>query len=290
MHRLLKTDRVREILRLLITLIFSLIVSEYVAATNLFLIPLTAIYIMQTAIGNVFYQGMQRLLVVMVIIIAAFLAIHSMDFFYKMTHDVLIGALIGMVSHLFLFPTKPDMEFREKILPVIKTFDTYFSKIIDQLLQQKSEPFDNTELENTLLMLPDWVYERGFDSVLKKGYQFFLIKIEQISDVLMSMHHLSRYQYDKELIAKIRPALLPFVESTNQFFASIITVLELKTLPEEPSDLDYEFTELQKQFFSIVPSHLELLEIRRDDVYLAAFIYNLRDLRKLLLKMGEALR
>jgi len=67
-------------------------------------------------------------------------------------------------------------------------------------------------------------------------------------------------------------------------------VLELKTLSDEPSDLEKEMTDLQDQLFTIVPTSLELLDMRRDYVYLAAFIYDLKDLRKLLLKMGEALR
>ncbi len=207
-----------------------------------------------------------------------------------MTHDVLIGAAIGIISNLILLPRRVDTEFREKILPVVKVCNDYFSLIIDQLLQQENKQFDNAALENALLKLPDWVYQRGFSGVFQKGYRFFLIKIEQISDVLFSMHHLVRYQYDKELIAKIRPPLLQYVEHVNQFFSSIVTVLELKTLTDAPSDLENEMNELQKQFFSIVPSSLELLDMRRDYVYLAAFVYNLMDLRKLLLKLGEALR
>jgi len=54
-----------------------------------------------------------------------------------------------------------------------------------------------------LLHLPDWVYERGFDHTLQTGYQFFLMKIEEMSDVLFSMHHLVRYSYDKEFNCEI---------------------------------------------------------------------------------------
>jgi uncharacterized membrane protein YccC len=290
MENLLKINKIRCWVSLLIALILSLIANYYLAATEVFLIPLTAIFTMQTSIGNSFYQGMQKLLIVLAMVAIASLALHSFSFFYNMTHDVLIGGIIGIMTNLFFLPRKPDKEFREKLIPVIKTFNDYFSKIIDQLLQQDSSKFDNAALENALLKLPDWVYERGFNNALQMGYRFFLVKVEQLSDVLLSMHHLARYQYEKELIAKIRPTLLQYVDNVNQFFTSVMTVLELKTLSEEPSDLEAELTELQKQFFTIVPSSLELLDMRRDYVYLAAFIYNLRDLRKLLLKMGEALR
>ncbi len=290
MIELTKNNKIRYMINLVVTMSLAFILNYYFAETDVFLIPLTAIYVMQTAIGNAFYQGMQKLLLVFAIITAASLQIYSMSFFYMLAHDVLIGSAVGIMTNLVFPPQKPDKEFRESILPAIKTLNDYFSMIIDQLLQQDSSHFDNTALENVLLKLPDWVYEPGFNNALQTGYRFFLMKVEQMSDVLMSMHHLARYQYDKELIAKIRPTLLHYVEHVNQFFISIVTVLELKVLSEEPSDLEHEMTELQNHLFTIVPSSLELLDMRRDYVYLAAFIYDLKELRNLLLKMGEALR
>ncbi len=290
----LKSNSNRYILSLMIALIFAVIINYLFAMTNCFLIPLVAVYTMQTSVGNSFYQGMKKFAIVMAIILVACLLVYSIRLFYEMTHDALIGASIGIIANLILFPRMPDTEFREKIIPVIKIFNQFFSKISDQVLNYDNNKFSNISMENALLSLPDWVYERGFNSALQTGYRFFLNKVEEISDILFSMHHLVRYQYDKELIAKIRPALLQYVEHVNQFFESVITVFELKILSEEPRDLENklekEMSELQSQFFGIAPSSLELLDLKRDYVYLAAFIYNLRDLSKLLLKMGESLR
>src|SRR5579872_1940359 len=213
MTNLLKIKKIRYLLRLLIALILSFAANYYLAETKVFLIPLVAIFTMQTSIGNSIYQGMQKLLIVLAIIMITSLFVSSLPLFYEMTHDLLIGATIGIMINLFFLPRKPDKEFREKIIPVIKIFNDYFSMIIDQLLQQDSSKFNNAALENALLELPDWVYERGFNTALQIGYRFFLIKVEQLSNVLMSMHHLARYQYEKELIAKIRPTLLQYVEN-----------------------------------------------------------------------------
>lgn len=290
MKDLFKIKAFRLLFSFGITLVIALIATYFLAETEYFLIPLTALYVMQTSVGSSFYQGMVRFVIVVVGIIIAALAVMSMQFFYAAAHDVLIGAVIGIAMNLILLPRRPDIEFREKILPVVKIFNDYFSLIIDQLVQQENAEFNNAELEKVLTRLPDWVYEPGFDIGLRSGYRFFLTKIEQIGDLLFSMHHLVRYAYDKELIAKLRPALLPYVENVNQFFLAVISVLELKKVIEEPSDLEEEMHELQKQLFQLVPSSLELLDMRRDYVYLAAFIYDLKDLRKLLLKLGEALR
>lgn len=290
MISLLEKNDVRYGVSVSVALILSLFVNYFWGQTTVFLLPLTAVYVMQTAIGNAFYQGVQKCLLVIAIIAIASLSLYSMTLFYQMTHDALIGGAIGIMTHLVVLPRKPDAQFREELLPVIILFNHYFSMTIDQLLQQDGEQLNNIALENALLKLPDWVYARGFNSALQVGYRFFLMQLEKMSDVLMSMNHLARYQYDKELIAKIRPTMLQYVEHVNQFFASVVTVLELKILSEDPSDLEKEMTELQNQLFMIVPASLELLDMRRDYVYLAAFIYDLKDLRKLLLKMGEALR
>lgn len=290
MINFLKIHNVRHVITLLIALSVSVVANYYFGETPWFLVPLTTLYVMQTSIGNSFYQGMHKLILILLIIATCSLLVYSLPFFLHLAHDVTIGAAIGIIAKLIILPEKPATEFRAELLPAINTLNAYFSKIIDQLLQHDSHIVNNAALENALLALPNWVYERGFNSALQTGYRFFLSNVEKTSDILMSMHHLARYQYDKELIAKIRPALLQYVDNVNLFFASVTTVLELKKLSEEPSNLSNEMAELQKQLFTIVPSSLELLDMRRDYVYLAAFIYNLKDLRKLLLKMGEALR
>ena len=144
--------------------------------------------------------------------------------------------------------------------------------------------------EKTLLRLPDWVYERGFSQTLQTGYQFFLMKIEHTSDNLFAMHHLARFPYEKEFIAKLRPTFLQYIDNVNQFFNSLATVLNLKTLQQAPPDLEMDLLNLENHFFSIVPNSLELIDMREDYINLAALVYNLKDLNKNLIMMGEALR
>jgi len=55
-------------------------------------------------------------------------------------------------------------------------------------------------------------------------------------------------------------------------------------------DIETEMLNLQKTFFLTVPNSLELIDMHADYVNLAAFVYDLRDLCKILVRMGEALR
>jgi len=207
-----------------------------------------------------------------------------------MAHDASLGAAIGILANLIFFPEKPDRRFREEMVPVIKTLNAYFSQLIDPLLQHDENTSTNKTLENALLNAPNWVYERGFTSALQTGYRFFLSNVEQMADVLFSLHQLTRHPFDKELIAKIRPALLNVVDSINQFFEAGVRVLQLKKISDEPNDLENRMAELQKQLFTIVPPDLDLLDMREDTIKLTALFYQLEALQVLLLKMGEAFR
>ena len=161
---------------------------------------------------------------------------------------------------------------------------------MNQLLQKKPIFADNSSLELQLLMLPDWVYAPGFDSGLQTGYQFFLVKLEQISDVLFALHHLARLACDPELIEQMQGSFERVTEKIDQFFQSISQVLDLQKLKQDIDTFESEMIELEKQFNIVVPLSLELLDLKPEYVSLAEFIYCLKDLRIFLLKLGEALR
>jgi hypothetical protein len=285
-----KINKYRHFLSIIVALLFSLVINHYYAFSDCYLIPLTTIYVMQTPIGNSFYQGMRRLAFLLILVALFSLVIFSMPFFYLVMHDVVIGAAIGIFVNLLVLPRRADTEFRLAVLPLMRSYNEYFMNVVDMLLQKEAVLPGNSQLEIQLQELPSWVYTTGFDSGLQMGYRFFLVKLTQISDVLFAMHHLARHEYDKELMAKMRLPLLQCAEHISKFFSAMILVLELKELTEDVSDLEKEVNELEKQFKLIVPLSLEMLDMKRDYVYLAAFVYYFKDLRKLLVKLGEALR
>ncbi|HSW93818.1 MAG TPA: hypothetical protein VLJ15_05605 [Gammaproteobacteria bacterium] len=277
-------------IRLVTAGVVSFITQHFLGETPCFLMPLSTLYVMQTTPGSAFYQGIQKLVIILIIIALCSAPLQSFSFFYNMAHDASLGAAIGILANLIFFPEKPDRRFREEMVPVIKTLNAYFSQLIDPLLQHDENTSTNRMLENALLNAPNWVYERGFTSALQTGYRFFLSNVEQMADVLFSLHQLTRHPFDKELIAKIRPALLNVVDSINQFFEAGVRVLQLKKISDEPNDLENRMAELQKQLFTIVPPDLDLLDMREDTIKLTALFYQLEALQVLLLKMGEAFR
>jgi hypothetical protein len=245
---------------------------------------------MQTSIGNSFYQGMLRFILILIVISIPAVVLRSMHFLYIEMHDALIGSMIGIACNILILPRQADKEYRELVGPIVQSYNLYFQMIVAQLCQTSPKGEGNALLEAQLIKLPDWVYARGFDSGLQPSYRYFLIKLEQISDMLFAMHQIARIEYEEELIERLRFPLQRCAIKVTQFFDSIVDVFALKKITDEIDDFGEDIIALEKQFDEAVPLSLEVLDIKRDYVALAEFIYYLKDLRDDLLRLAEALR
>ncbi len=287
--KLFNNNKFRYGLSLCCAFFCALLANHYYAMTTGFLLPITTVYVMQTQIGNAFLQGIKRFILVAVLVLIASMCVFSMRFFYWAMHDVLLGALIGIVANVIIFPRRADIEFRQTVLPLALCYKAYFRDTIE-LLFDNNRNTGNANMERHFQSLPEWVYELGFDSGLQKGYRFFLMKFEQIGEVLFALHHLARYEYDQELLDDLQLPLMTCKESIDEYLSAIISVLQLKKLTNTKNNLEKDIDELEKKFHLLVPLSLELLDMKRDYVCLAQLIYYFKDLRKLLLKLGETLR
>lgn len=290
MKKIFKEKIFRYGARFVFAITLSFIVSYYFSLSHEFLIPITAILAMLTTVGNALHQGLQRFLLMLAIVIVASWALGSMHLLYARAFDVSLGAIIGILTNLFLFPERADVAFREALIPILTVYQQYFLAIINLLLDKTAAEDKKMLTENILFKLPRWVYKPGFNIFLRKGQQYFLLKTEQTADILFSMHYLARQQYAATLLHEVREPLLQCAKRVEEFFSALIMVLELKKLSEAVTDFAEDINELEKVLQRIVPLPLDLLDISKDYTYLAAFIYDLKDLHQVMLKLAEALR
>jgi len=279
-----------HILSMVLAVFVSLIAAHYAGYFGMYLIPLVALLVMQTSIANAFDQGVWRVFLLAIFASLLALSIHSMPFLYQVMHDIGIGAVIGIAANILIFPRRADKEFRLAMVDVIQCYAQYFMNIMSQLTQGESVAPNKIDLDMQLLSLPGWVYQRGFDTSLRSGHRFFLMTIEQISDLLFSMHHLANCSLEQDLIEQLQSSFDRCALRVQEFFSGLVTLLEIKKLSHPIADFSEELDELEEKFQSVVPLSIELLDVKRDYVYIAAFIYNLTSLRRLLLKLAQALR
>ena len=288
----LNREMIRRVISIAVAIIIALIVERYYSLTHLFLIPLTAIIVMLTPVGSYIYFGILRLLgvVILVGLLTLLLPPHAMV--YDRLYDVYLGGVIGVVINMLILPRRIDAEFRSAMLPLLKSYEDYFSAIVLFLFEKNNALIEQKKLqiEQQLQQLPTWVYSRGFDVGLKKGHQYFLMKVQHIAEILFAMHHVARVTNDEELLESMREPVDICAQRIRIFFQALITVFELKKLSEGIEDFEVELFELDRKFQAMMPVTLELLDISREDVSFYGFIYSLSDLRKALLRLAQALR
>ena len=181
---------------------------------------------------------------------------------------------------------------KDCVVPMLNAYQDYFISIINLLLQRDvlGATQKRIVVDNVFKKLPDWFYNNRLDIAIQIGRRYFLLKLERLGEILFSMHHLARHSFDEILVEKIREPVLQCAEKTKQFFGAFVTVLELAELKEGIDDFSEEIARFENQFRTAVPYSTELLDVSKDYVYLAEFIFELKELRRVLLKIAEALR
>jgi hypothetical protein len=292
MNSILKANSVRQIISISFALVVGLIVEYFFSMAHDYIIPVTAVFVMLTSVGNPVFQGLKRFVLIALLIIALSLILPPHHMLYSRIYDACLGAIIGIASNLCILPRKADSEFRAALIPILSAYQSYFSAIIDSIFEKDEHTLEikKINIELKLQQIPAWVYESGFDLGLQKGHQYFLMKVQQIAGILFAMHHSARCQFDEEVRTVMREPTYICAEKIKIFFSALITVFELRKIKEGVEDFEQQLHELDVKFQSLVPETPELLDMSREDVSFYAIIYALNDLRKALIKLGQALR
>jgi len=211
-------------------------------------------------------------------------------------HDVTLGGGIGILATLLIFPLREDVEFRNGIIPVFKAFRDYLFAIQNLILTPASSEGIATAKKYRLeaimqnSIFPEWVYEMGFNPILREGHRHFLLCTEQIAEVLFAMHHVVRHQFAPDLITDLMPVIIVCFDRTAKIMDAVISRLELNKLDTSVIDFVDDILALRKKVNELVTQPLDFVEGSQDYIMLAGLIYDFKDLQRLLLKLAEALR
>lgn len=231
-------------------------------------------------------------LVFMIAILEPTQASYKMPLIYARAADMTLGAAIGLLANLLIFPAKPDVEFRKSVITILHVYSDYLAAIAQLMLGESYSAAEEKRkaVEKILqTQFPEWVYEYGFNIELRQGHRHFLVLVERLGQILFSMHQAARYDYDKKTRQLLSGSLTECVKKATKMMNAMITVLELKKLTEGIDDFEQDIIQLEQTFQTAVAPSIELLDLSDDYMSLAAFIYDLKDLRISLLKLLEAL-
>jgi hypothetical protein len=188
------------------------------------------------------------------------------------------------------------VEFRRGVIPVLHAFANYLQAITDLFLLQTKQDHQQKKYEVERVLqarrshFPGWVYEVGFNSVFQQGYRHFLVRLEQMAQILFSMHYLARHASDPEIIKIIDAPLQACVHQTIELMATLALLLDLKITHLPAADFSEKMHVLNNtlQQLDVLPP--ELLDVSHDYFHVAEFIEGLKDLQSALVNLSKTIR
>lgn len=211
--------------------------------------------------------------------------------------DIFIGATLGLGSTLLFFPDRADLEFPKRLAPLLCDLSDYLGALVDVLLRQPEAEAKLTEKRNAIERIwankdeafPVWVFEAGFNPALKPGQYFFVVHVGRVTEILFSMHYFASHAFPADLLQEFATVIRDSAERSQELMMNLVVLLEGQKLPLSETDFMTDLPALDEQFQSKIKLSLELLDISRDYVNLAAFIRYLKDLRLQLLQLAGTL-
>ena len=201
---------------------------------------------------------------------------------------ILFSLMVGWIL-LFLLRWRAGKAFRHIMLPLVEADAQYFMQLMQHLMQHSSDRPENGRLEQAWERLPVWVGQRGFDSRLRPGYEFFVLRWQEVGDVLFSLRYLARSLEQKPLPAIFQTELAAVVSVIQSLFAGLMTGLRLEPVDDIPDESVECFVTLQKRIQKEMPPHADWQEETSHWLTLSDLVCALEDLHWLLLRMRETL-
>ncbi len=213
---------------------------------------------------------------------------------YQRLIDVLLGFVIGLSCSLLVVPFRLEQEFCEGVVAVLHALNEYSSHLRKRIeLFSENTAAAKSDADLSLLLkrqagYPEWVFEVGFNPGLRGGFRFFLVNLDRVTELFMSIdYHVS--QASPALLQQISVSMNDAVKKNQELLEIMQKYFAENHLQQSASDYTSDIVELEKRLNSIVPANIELLDISADNLYLTAIVRDIKDLRGILLQLITSL-
>lgn len=212
---------------------------------------------------------------------------------YDRLLDIFIGALIGMVCVQIILPVRQEQEFRNGVASILQSFSAYSQQLSSQLsgVEHAAAAAKTSELSlfwKQQNNYPEWVYEIGFNPGLRSGFRFFLINLDRIAEILLSLGYLIR-QAEPDLLREISVSMSDTMNNNEELLNIMLTYFTNGKLEETSSDYTSDITALEQALHRNVPDSIELLDIQPGYINVTSIVRDVKDLRAILLQLIIAL-
>lgn len=296
MIKYLQTYPIRHALSIGLAVVVAVFVNHYFSYSKEGWMILTAFLLNQTTRGTPLKQG--SVYFVIIILIALMWPNYDPDLVRDRMLDIFIGAVIGVIFGQLLFPVRLYAEFSLGVLPVLEALMDYSKMFTHHFLQHSNNRLlveKKWEIEAALStrrgMYPEWVYEIGFNPGLRSGYRYFLINLENVTEIFFSMSYFSSLGLDASLLADLSQYLTQVMQKNEELLQVLMNYFDENKLKRLLPDSDFtsDISELEEALNQLLPGSLDLLETSSDYLILTGLVRDLKDLRGLLLQLVMSL-
>jgi len=245
-----------------------------------------------------FNKAQLRLLIFSILLwIVCLFPVHHYSVMQNQLIDLALGAGIAILGKHLIFPVKLGDEFRHDVTPVLRAVADYSTALINVFLTPHQDPNALTQkrenIEKILLSssnnFPEWVYEVGFNPGLRSGFRFFLIHVERLTELYLSLDYLTAYHLDTVSLYDLIPLLVTTLKENQALLQEIIEYLEKKKITTTSAHLVEDILALETALKQITPTSLDLFDLSPDYLVLTAFAHTQKAIREILLQLGKAL-
>lgn len=291
----------KRLVSFLCAIVIAVIVEFYFAVSCYFLITLTAIFVFQFQGPKSLPHVLRRFFILTAILLAGLGILRAFEEFpfamrfYGCMHDMTLGAIVSALTGWIVFPIHEDEIFRLAVVPILESYSAYLVATKKMFLGQDESKINFTQAKQRaeqmqLSCSPTWAYSKGFNPELRKGHKHFLIRLGQFSQVLFSLSWPARHVLDEDFIKDFEQPISQCITRMTDLMKALILRLELKVPEKIVPDFSEDIRILEMIYHEVIPEPLTLLDMSEEVIYLAEFIYNLKDLQKVMLKLAESLR
>lgn len=185
---------------------------------------------------------------------------------------------------------RPVENFKSGLLPLLQSLSDYLQAWSDGLRLEAIISLDEKrdEIMATLIdtrCYPEWVFDAGFNPGLRAGFRFFLIKLDQVIEIIFSINYLIHRKIAGELMQPLTAALIEVIDRNNELVKALRLFLKEGHYPETASDFMDDISSLEVAMQKEMPNDLEALGISPDYIAVTNLVRDMKDMRLLLIEL-----
>jgi hypothetical protein len=209
--------------------------------------------------------------------------------------DLLIGAAIGVLAQLLWLPARYSQLFKSGLKPLWRAFEDYTHAAASVLKQQSAVATLSTKkialqsyLASSFTIYPEWVFHVGFNYGLRASFRFFLLRVEQLSELCFAMdfylqqwQKLSQEMPDDEMVMALATAL----DHNAALLSIVANYFDGKLLTDHTGDYQTDIATLETAYHNHAPHDHEALLLSPLYLTFGQLLQQVKDMRQVLLQL-----